>query len=145
MSESKGDKDYWLGLASDAYDQSTTFLDNNYRKQWDDWISHFQSRHVPGSKYHKAAYQYRSKVFRPKSRSSVRNNEAATAAAFFSNMQVVDVEPANQGDQVQRISAAIMQELLQYRLTKSIPWFQTCLGAMQDAMVTGAVCSYPVS
>jgi hypothetical protein len=38
--------------------------------------------------------------------------------------------------------ADLMQELLQHRLTKTIPWFLTLMGAYQDAQVVGLVCSY---
>jgi hypothetical protein len=34
------------------------------------------------------------------------------------------------------------KELLQYRLTKTIPWFQTLIGALQDATTVGVVISH---
>lgn len=135
-------KSPWLELAAEAYNSSTSFVDANYRKKWEDNLRHFQSRHASGSKYLKDAYKYRSKIFRPKTRSATRNNEAAAMAAFFANQDVLDVQAMNPEDPGQRASAEIMKEVLQYRLTKTIPWFQICLGAFQDAMVTGVVCSY---
>lgn len=132
----------WLQLAKNAYSSSTTYLDANYRKQWEDSLRMFQSKHPADSKYHKESYQHRSKIFRPKSRSVVRKNEAAAALAFFSNVDVISTEAMNQGKPEQLANAAIMKELVNYRLTKSIPWFMTLCGAYQDAQVVGVVCSY---
>lgn len=132
----------WLKLASDAYASSTTYVDSNYRKKWDDALRMFQSRHPQDSKYNTDAYKHRSKIFRPKTRSLVRKHEAATASAFFSNVDVISTSPADQDNPQQAASADVMKELLQYRLTKSIPWFQIVCGGMQDAMTVGVVCSY---
>jgi hypothetical protein len=134
----------WLTRAKEAYEKSTSFVDNNYRKKWENNIRRFQSRHDIGSKYYKEAYKYRSKVFRPKTRSAIRNNEAAAVAALFSNQEVVCIEPINPMDKVQEAAAAFKQSLLEHRLLSdgNIPWFVICVGAIQDAMVTGAICSY---
>lgn len=132
----------WLALAKGAYDTSTSYVDNNYRKRWEDNLRMFQSKHPSDSKYGSEAYKHRSKLFRPKTRSVVRKNEAAAAAAFFSNVDVVSVTAEEQGNQQQVASAAINKELLNYRLQKTIPWFQTLIGGLQDAQVMGAVCSY---
>ena len=132
----------WLKIAKDAYDASTTYIDSNYRKRWEDDIKAFQSKHTSDSKYTSEAYKHRSKIYRPKSRSVVRKNEAAAAAAYFSNIDVVNIEAEDQGDSAQLASAAIMKELLQYRLTKTIPWFMTLVGGLQDAQTMGVVCSY---
>lgn len=134
--------DVWLTKAKLAFDQSTTFMDNNYRKQWENNIRHFQSKHHAGSKYLKSSYKYRSKMFRPKTRSAIRGNEATAAVAFFANQDVVGIEPQNSNDQFQQASADIIKELIAYRLDKTIPWFLICLGGFQDAQVMGVVASY---
>lgn len=128
-------------LMKAAYDQSTTFIDNNYRKQWENNIKHWQSKHASGSKYNTEAYKYRSKFFRPKTRSVVRNKESAVVSAFFSSQDTTDIKPRNENDPIQRASAAINKELLNYRLTYTIPWYQICIGGFQDAMVVGNVVS----
>lgn len=133
---------YWLRLASEAYQTSTTFIDTNYRSKWEDNLRHFRSKHASGSKYNKPSYQFRSKLFRPKTRSMSRNFESAIAAAFFANADLVSIEPPNSEDQMQAASAAITFELLQHHLTNSIPWFVLCLGAGQEAHRTGCVFSY---
>ena len=56
----------WLELAKNAYSSSTTYVDANYRKKWEDAINMFQSRHPQDSKYNTETYKHRSKLFRPK-------------------------------------------------------------------------------
>jgi hypothetical protein len=131
-----------LQLAKDAYMSSTSFIDNNYRKKWEDNLRLFQNRHPQGSKYNSDFYKHRSKLFRPKTRAVVRKNEAAAAIAFFANPDVVTCEPENKSDPMQLAGAGTMQELLNYRLQKSIPWYQILIGGVQDAQVYGVVCSY---
>ena len=135
--------DVWLTRAKDAFDKSTTYNDNNYRKKWENNIRRFQSRHEMGSKYNKASYKFRSKLFRPKTRSAERQNEAAAVAAFFASQEVICVEPYNAVDPTQQAAAAFKQALVEYRLSDDkLPWFITCIGAFQDAQVVGVVCSY---
>jgi len=136
-----GDGD-WLKRAQDAYRDSTSYMDNNFRKMWDDSIRAFNNQHAADSKYNMAAYDKRSKLYRPKTRSIIRKNEAAAAAAFFSNMETTNVTPVDQSNKVEAASAMVMKELLQYRLTKSIPWYQIVLGGLQDAQVTGVACAH---
>ena len=132
----------WLKIASDAYRSSTSYLDANYRKQWERNIALFQSEHPSGSKYHTAQYGHRSRLFRPKTRSAIRTNEAAIASAFFATDEVVSVYPMNDSDLEQRESASVLKHLLQYRLTKTIPWFQTLIAAYQESLVFGTVISH---
>ncbi len=132
----------WLQIAADAFKGSTSYMDANYRKQWEESLSMFQSRHAPGSKYNSEAYKSRSRLFRPKTRSIVRKNEAASVAAFFSSVDVVSVQAENKTDPMAMASADVMYELLNYRLQKTIPWFHLVVGASQDAQIYGMVCSY---
>ena len=132
----------WLQLAQLAYDQSTSFMDNNYRKNWENALRHFSNRHHAGSKYNSAEYKYRSKIFRPKTRAAIRSNEAAAVAAFFSNPDTVSIESPNPDSLEQVASAEITKELVNYRLENTIPWFLTCIGGIQDAMKVGVVASY---
>lgn len=130
-------------LARAAYESSTNWLNASRRAQWNNNSRAFQSLHPTGSKYTSSGYTHRSTLYRPKTRAMVRRDEAATASAFFSNEDVVDIAPADADDPVQLASAAIMKELLQYRLTKSIPWFLTVCGARQDCDVYG-VCALEI-
>lgn len=135
----KAPDDPWLKIAKDAFDTSTSFVDNNYRKEWEDSIRHFQSKHMRGSKYMKDEYKYRSKHFRPKTRASIRQNEAATAAAFFSQVEVMSVEAKDEQNKMQKASAALRHEILNERLAQDIPWFMICIGGMQGTNIYGIV------
>jgi hypothetical protein len=136
-----GDGD-WLKRAQDAYRDSTSYVDNNYRKNWDDSIRAFNNQHAGDSKYNTAAFEKRSRLYRPKMRAIIRKNEAAAAAAFFSNMDTTSVTALDPSNKVEVASATIMKELLQYRLTKSIPWYQVVLGGLQDAQTVGVACAH---
>lgn len=138
---SDGETD-WLQLAQDAFQSSTTYVDSNLRKSWEDSIRAFNNQHPSDSKYAAPQYDKRSKIFRPKTRAIIRKNEAAAAAAFFSNMDVVAIAAQDQTSRAQADSASVMKELLQYRLTKSVPWFQVVLGGLQDAQTVGAVIAH---
>jgi hypothetical protein len=135
--------DPWLDKARESFDASTSFIDNNYRKQWEDSIAHFQNRHISGSKYYSDTYKYRSKMFRPKTRSAARQLEAAAASAFFSQLEIMNHEPEDDTDHFSLAGAALRQELINYRLSRKgqIPWFQVCVGAMQEVFVYGVVTS----
>lgn len=141
-STSTGDSDPWMKLAKDAYSRSTTYFENNYQKQWEDGLRMFNSQHPRDSKYNSDAYKYRSRVFRPKSRSVIRKHEATAAMAFFSNPDVMSIDPVDTENEEQIMSAGVTKELMQYRLTKSIPWFLTVIGAFQDTMNVGICASF---
>jgi len=132
----------WLQLAKDSFESSTNYLDANLRKAFERNIALFQSKHPNASKYNSPAYKSRSRLFRPKTKSVVRKNEAAASAAFFANVDVISVEAENDGDPAQLASAELMNEILNYRLTKTIPWYVTLIGAVQEAQVIGIVGSY---
>jgi hypothetical protein len=132
----------WIQRARDAFRFSTTYIDSNYRKQWDDSIRAFNNQHSGDSKYNSELFRKRSNLYRPKTRAIIRKNEAAAAAAFFSNIDLIDVTPTNQSDKAELVSAEVTKQLLQYRLSKTIPWFQVCIGGMQDAQVQGAVAAH---
>ncbi len=141
-----GGEDMWQRLASQAYEGSTTYWEANHYRIWQKNLSNFRSRHPPGSKYHKDDFKHRSRLFRPKTRASVRRHEAAANQAFFSTEDVVELSAANEDDPFNVLSAELRSELLNYRLTtqdpgKGIPWLQTLIGAYQDTRVMGSVCS----
>ena len=131
------DPAYARKIGEEAYRASTDWLNSSRRKEWANSLRAFQGLHPNGSKYLSDDYRYRSRLYRPKTRTMVRKAEANTAFAFFSNEDVVRISPQDDNDQHQKASAELMQALLQHRLTKTIPWFLTLVGARQDAEVTG--------
>lgn len=145
MNDEKPDSAYedpWLTRARNAFDMSTSYFENNYQKKINDAIRMFNNEHPIDSKYLKQSHAYRSKLFRPKTRAAIRKNEAAATAAFFSGIKAYDISALNEKDQEAVLGADIMQELVNYRLNHTIPWFQICIGGVQDAQKTGVVCSY---
>lgn len=134
----EGARPNWLQRARDAYRFSTTYIDSNYRKLWDDSIRAFNSQHSSDSKYNSELFRKRSNLYRPKTRAVIRKNEAAAASAYFSNLELVSIAPMNEAIKEERASAEVMEQLLKYRLTVSIPWFLIMMGAIQDAQVQGA-------
>ncbi len=132
----------WLKLARSAFQSSTTYVDANYRRHWEDSIRAFNNQHPSESKYNQPAYDKRSKLYRPRTRTILRKNEAAAAAAFFSNNDVTDIQANDPSNLAEVASAAINKQLLQYRLTRTIPWFQVVLGGLQDAQKTGVACAH---
>ncbi len=134
--------DKWLDMARDAFEQSTDWFDASMRPTIEKALAHFQNRHAPGSKYHTDSYKFRAKGFRPKTRASIRRNEAAAATAYFSTADMVSVTAENSSDPQQNVSAAVLTEVLNYRLDDTIPWFLTLVGAYQNALNLGVTISH---
>jgi hypothetical protein len=132
----------WAVRAREAFRTSTTYVDSNFRKQWEDSIRAFHNKHPSDSKYSSPAYDKRSRLFRPKVRSTIRKTEAAAAAAFFSNMDVISLKAEDETSKAQLASAETMKALMQYRLRKSIPWFLFVQGGIQDAQVVGTAAAH---
>ena len=132
----------YLKLAQQAYEASSSYIDANLRSDWDYSIKAFRNEFAGSSKYLSPEYQSRSRLFPPHTRTIIRKNEAAGAVALFSNMDVVNVTPGNPDDVMSVASASCIKEILEYRLSKTIPAFQLVMGALQDAQTTGTVCSY---
>ncbi|MCK5431982.1 MAG: hypothetical protein KAJ03_04520, partial [Gammaproteobacteria bacterium] len=136
-----GETDF-LALARDAYDSSETYVDAFLRQQWEDGLRQWQGKHTTSSKYQSDAYKGRSKLFRPRTRAVIRKNEAACASAFFSTDDVVNIEPVDDSNEIDLLTAEIADGLVNYRLQNTIPWFQILNGAYQSTQVHGQVCSY---
>lgn len=136
------DDKFWLSLAQSNFDTSTDYLDSNIRQQWEKSIAHQNNEHAPGSKYLTDAYRGRSKLFRPKTRTNNQSAEAAFAKAMFSTSDLVSITPEDDNNKMQAASAEVLGYLMQHRLSKSIKWYMTCMGAYQDARVYGVCASY---
>jgi hypothetical protein len=139
-----GNDEYWIRRARSSYQSSQTWFDTSVRRRMEDNMRLFNSDHPRGSRYREAQYSKRSKLFRPKTRSSVRKMEASAAAAFFATQDAVSCSPPNSRDKEQRLAADSQSELLNYRLSSYIPWYLTCLGGLQDAAKQGVVISKQV-
>ena len=131
----------WLKISRQSYDASTKWIDAGIRKNWDEAIRAHAAEHPHGSKYLSEDYKFRSRLYVPKLRSAQRKSEAAAAAAFFATASVADISPEDDSDERELASAAIMTQLINYRTSKTIPWFLTVIGAWQDGSLTGVVIS----
>lgn len=132
----------WLQLARESYNASTTWAQTNLYRQLERNQSNFRSQHPSGSKYHTAAYKYRSRMFRPKTRTSVRKLEAAVISSLFNNPELISIRPQIEDNPQMAAAAVINQNLVQERLTTTIPWYRICVGASQDAAVNSVVISH---
>jgi hypothetical protein len=132
----------FLQRAKDAFSFSTSYMDSNLRKPLDDSLRAFNNQHAADSKYNSESFKRRSHLYRPKTRAVIRKNEAAAAAAFFSNFDLINTEPADPSSKEEIISADVMKQILQERFTVSIPWFKVAIGGFQDAQVQGTVAAH---
>ena len=135
----KEEKPDWEKRAQAAYRTSTDWTDANFRAQLEDGLRAFNNQHPSSSKYLSESFRKRSHLYRPKIRTVIRKNEAALCAALFSNLDLIEVTPANPSEIEEVVSAEVMQALLQERLTVTMPWFQFAMGSMQDGCSQGVV------
>ncbi len=132
----------YLDLAKQAYDASTAYLTTNHQSDWDYSLRAFRNEHAAGSKYNSEEFKARSRIFRPKTRTIIRKNEAAAMQAAFSNNEMVQTEAGNPMNVMSLANADALKALMHYRLRHTIPTYQVYLGGVQDAQTTGAVCSH---
>jgi len=130
-----------VDIGRQAYEDSTTYFDIKLRKVLGHNYALADSRHPPGSKYYTDKYKYRSKVFRSKTEAAIQRNESALAVALFSTGDVLKVEAQYEDNKDQENAAELLNSLINYHFTTDVPWFQTCLGAFNEAQTAGYVCS----
>ncbi len=133
-----------LQMVAEAESRNQIFMGAIQRTRWQRSIKAYRSEHPSDSRYWSEAYKNRTKLYRPKTRTAVRKNMAAAAAAFFSNSDVVSIRPQFQDDPRKQASAAVIHQLLNYRLnrttaTSGTPWFLMCMAANQDSQIH-AIC-----
>jgi hypothetical protein len=134
-------EEYYLRLATAAYDESETFIERGIKERWARNNALAKSEHPPGSKYYSKAYEHRSKNFRGKTEGSIRKNEAALSVAMFSNRDVVSITAENQDGGENDKKAKAIHQVTNYRLDNDINWFLTSVGAYHEAMINGDVVS----
>lgn len=132
----------WEERARNAFRTSTDYMDQTFRKPLEDSLRAFNNQHPSDSKYNSETFRKRSNLYRPKVRTIIRKNEAALCAALFSNLDLIEVTAANPDETEEIVSAEVMQQVLQERLTVTLPWFQFTMGAFQDAQTQGIVISH---
>lgn len=129
-------------IGKNAFRTSTTYFDSNFRKDLDNSLRAFNNQHPSDSKYNGETFNKRSKLYRPKTRTIMRKNEAALCSALFSNLDLIETQAVDGSNKEEIVSADVMKEVLQQRLTVSIPWFKFSIGGLQDAMNQGPVIAH---
>lgn len=132
---------YWLSLSRHAYHGSTDWFNSSVRRKMEDSMAMFFNQHPAGSKYHTEAFRKRSKLFRPKTRTAIRNIEAAANISMFATADILDTKAVNPNDPEEILGSRIIKSLVNYRLRNTIPWFTLCTGGVQDGLVTGVILS----
>lgn len=132
----------WLRMARNAFEASDAWMKINLRAEWSRNLRHYHSEHAEGSPILSETNKHRSSYFWPKTRTLVRDIQAAATSAFFASADVVAIEAEDQDDQQQNEAASLMKELVNYRLANSIPWYQILLGGIQEVAVLGMVVSH---
>lgn len=131
--------DMWLKRAQDAYHISSSYYDSDIKPKLEDNIRAFNSQHKTNSVYVKSPIGWTSKLYTPMTRTALNKLDAAACVAFFSNQDIVSIEPENPYDPQETLAAQFRKSLLQYRMRKSLNWYKHCLGAFQDSQVQGVV------
>lgn len=135
------DTDY-LGITQRAYRSGVDYQTANLKAQWDKNICNFLSLHPPGSKYKTPEYRHRSRLFRPKTRASIRSKEAALVLAFFSTSDAVVISSEDQDNEESVKAARLLKRIVDRRMEGSLMWFQNSIAAFQETMVMGVVISH---
>lgn len=132
----------FLQMVREADTQALQYVSQVNRTSWERGYRAFHQEHYVGSKYKSEDYRNRSRLFIPKTRTAIRKDMSAVAASLFGSVNAVNCAPGNEGDAEQRASAAIVQELVNYRTNRqsskaSIPWFHVAMGSRQTSLLTG--------
>lgn len=133
-----------MSLTRAAYHQGSSFMQKDLVPRWTAAYNAFKNEHNSGSKYLAGRYRGRSKLFRPKTRSTARKKQAEAAAALFATNDAIVIQAGDESDPKQKAGADLMSALMQYRLNRAsgkaaIPWFLLASGAHLCALQT-SVC-----
>lgn len=139
--EKPSDNDF-LQMVYEADQQALQYVNQVNRDSWQRGYRAYHQEHPDGSKYKSSDYNNRSRLFIPKTRTSVRKDMAATAASLFGTIDAVNTMAGNEADPMQRASAAVLKEIMNYRTDRanskaSIPWFHVAMGSRQTSLITG--------
>jgi hypothetical protein len=109
----------FLKLVREAESQAQLYSSQANKRAWSQTLRAYHNEHYVGSKYGKAEWRGRSKLFIPKTRAAVRKDNAAVAASLFNSIDAINCLPGNEADPRQKAAAAVMQELVNYRTNRS--------------------------
>lgn len=141
VAEESKESDF-LGITQRAYKSGCDYQTANLKAQWDRNMCNFLSLHPTGSKYKTEDYKHRSRLFRPKTRASIRSKEAAFVLAFFSTSDAVSIVAEDQDDKAAVAASKALKYLVTSRMNSGLMWFQNAVAAFQDSLVMGTVISH---
>lgn len=131
----------WLGLASSCYSSSSGWLKTNEFKRWDTAYKLYNSKHYE-AKYCDSSYtKLKSHKFIPKIHTFVKTAVAGVVQAYFSNKELINIEPYDDSDDKSIGSAKYYSEVLNYRLDRDIDWYAFVIGAYQDGLIINSIVS----
>jgi hypothetical protein len=135
-------QDQLMRLVKSAFNQGKSYQEQVLQPRWLSAYNAFNNKHSSDSKYSSARFRGRSRLFRPKTRSTARKKQAEAAAALFATSDAVIVRAADESNPVQLAGAELLSALLRFRLDRSnensgVPWFQISMGAHMSAQQTG--------
>jgi hypothetical protein len=135
-------EDQLMRLVRSAYSQGTNYQQTVLQPRWLAAYNAYNNKHNSDSKYLTSRYRGRTRLFRPKTRSTARKKQAEAAAALFSTSDALIVRATDESDKKQLAAAELQGALLKFRLdrgseTAAIPWFMISMGAHLSAQQTG--------
>jgi hypothetical protein len=138
------DKLFAIAKAADELSKQSD-LSKRRAAQTRSWRA-FHNEHAEGSRYRHENFGNRSKLFVPKTHSSVIKNAVAFASALFSTNDVVSITAEHESDPAQRASADVIKADLNIRLDRNshksgIPWFWISMAACIESQVAGVTFS----
>lgn len=133
-----------MKLMRSAYAQGTNYQQTILQPRWLSAYNAYNNKHNADSKYSSTRFRGRTRLFRPKTRSTARKKQAEAAAALFATSDALIVRAGDESDPKQLASAELQAGLLKFRLDRSnensgIPWFMVSMGAHLSAQQT-SVC-----
>jgi hypothetical protein len=139
-------EDQLMRLVRSAFSQGKSYQEQVLQPRWLSAYNAFNNKHSSDSKYSSARFRGRSRLFRPKTRSTARKKQAEAAAALFSTSDALIVRAADESNPMQLAGAELIAALLRFRLDRSnensgVPWFQISMGAHLSAQQTGVCIS----
>ncbi|MEN6302267.1 MAG: hypothetical protein ABFD96_06040 [Armatimonadia bacterium] len=137
-------EDQLTRLVRSAFSQGKSYQEQVLQPRWTSAYAAFNNKHSSDSKYSSARFRGRSRLFRPKTRSTARKKQAEAAAALFATSDALIVRATDETNEQQVAGAELLSALIRFRLDRSnensgVPWFQIAMGAHLSAQQT-SVC-----
>jgi len=134
-----------MGLTNKEYlkrvrtfkDSCEKYLDTNQITQWKKNDNMYRMIHENKAIETDARYKHRSKLYIPKARNAMIRKLAAYVATYFSNPDVVNLQPRLKGNAEMEQAAKLLFSAVNYRLKYSYKFFLNAVFAWFDMMKYG--------